>query len=50
MIHVVAAQQDLHLQQFIKVLQLMGYDWANNLGHVNYGLVLRMPTEAVRGE
>ncbi|EJF58388.1 arginyl-tRNA synthetase [Dichomitus squalens LYAD-421 SS1] len=44
MIYVVAAQQDLHLAQFFKVLQLMGYDWANNLEHVNYGLVLGMST------
>ena len=44
MIYVVAAQQDLHLQQFFKVLQLMGYDWANNLEHVNYSLVLGMST------
>ena len=44
MIYVVAAQQDLHLAQFFKVLQLMGYDWANSLEHVNYGLVLGMST------
>lgn len=44
MIYVIAAQQDLHLQQFFKVLQLMGYDWAQNLEHVNYGLVLGMST------
>ena len=44
MIYVVAAQQDLHLAQFFKVLELMGYDWAKNLEHVNYGLVLGMST------
>ncbi|TFK86419.1 arginyl-tRNA synthetase [Polyporus arcularius HHB13444] len=44
MIYVVAAQQDLHLQQFFKVLSLMGYDWADKLEHVNYGLVLGMST------
>ncbi|KAI0743872.1 arginyl-tRNA synthetase [Daedaleopsis nitida] len=44
MIYVISAQQDLHLQQFFKVLQLMGYDWAQNLEHVNYGLVLGMST------
>ena len=44
MIYVVAAQQDLHLQQFFKILQLMGYEWAHNLEHVNYGLVLGMST------
>ncbi|KAI0760773.1 arginyl-tRNA synthetase [Fomes fomentarius] len=44
MIYVISAQQDLHLQQFFKALQLMGYDWANSLEHVNYGLVLGMST------
>ena len=44
MIYVVASQQDLHLQQFFKILQLMGYDWAHNLEHVNYGLVQGMST------
>ncbi|PIL23042.1 hypothetical protein GSI_14349 [Ganoderma sinense ZZ0214-1] len=44
MIYVVAAQQDLHLAQFFKVLQLMGYEWADTLEHVNYGLVLGMST------
>ncbi|KAH8082824.1 arginyl-tRNA synthetase [Cristinia sonorae] len=44
MIYVVASQQDLHLSQFFKVLELMGFDWANRLEHVNYGLVLGMST------
>ncbi len=44
MIYVISAQQDLHLAQFFKVLQLIGYEWANNLEHVNYGLVLGMST------
>ncbi|KAM5543606.1 hypothetical protein V8D89_002857 [Ganoderma adspersum] len=44
MIYVIAAQQDLHIAQFFKVLQLMGYEWAHNLEHVNYGLVLGMST------
>ena len=44
MIYVVASQQDLHLAQFFKVLQLMGFDWADRLEHVNYGLVLGMST------
>ncbi|KAF8587373.1 arginyl-tRNA synthetase [Ramaria rubella] len=44
MIYVVSAQQDMHLQQFFKVLQLMDFDWADKLEHVNYGLVLGMST------
>ena len=44
MIYVVSAQQDLHLAQFFKVLELMGYPWAQNLMHINYGLVQGMST------
>jgi len=44
MIYVVSAQQDLHLAQFFKVLELMGYPWAKNLLHINYGLVQGMST------
>ena len=34
----------MHLQQFFKVLDLMGFDWADRLEHVNYGLVMGMST------
>jgi arginyl-tRNA synthetase len=44
MIYVVASQQDLHLKQLFKVLELMGYDWANKCQHVNFGMVLGMST------
>ncbi|GJJ11927.1 hypothetical protein Clacol_006165 [Clathrus columnatus] len=44
MIYVVSAQQDMHLAQFFKVLELMGFDWADRLEHINYGLVLGMST------
>ncbi len=44
MIYVVSAQQDLHLAQFFKVLELMGYPWAKDLLHINYGLVQGMST------
>ena len=44
MIYVVSSQQDLHLAQFFKVLELMGFPWAKNLIHVNYGLVQGMST------
>lgn len=39
MIYVVASQQDLHLKQLFKVLELMGYEWANKCQHVNFGMV-----------
>ncbi|TEB24284.1 arginyl-tRNA synthetase [Coprinellus micaceus] len=48
MIYVVSSQQDLHLSQFFKVLELMDYEWAQpkkaSLVHVNYGLVQGMST------
>lgn len=44
MIYVVSSQQDLHLSQFFKVLDLMGFPWAKDLVHVNYGLVQGMST------
>jgi arginyl-tRNA synthetase len=44
MIYVVSSQQDLHLAQFFKVLELMGFPWAKSLVHINYGLVQGMST------
>jgi arginyl-tRNA synthetase len=44
MIYVVSSQQDLHLSQFFKVLELMGFPWAKSLIHINYGLVQGMST------
>ncbi|KAG6919701.1 hypothetical protein DXG01_002647 [Tephrocybe rancida] len=44
MIYVVSSQQDLHLAQFFKVLELMDFPWAKTLQHVNYGLVQGMST------
>ena len=44
MIYVISAQQDLHCAQFFKVVELMGFEWANKLEHINYGLVLGMST------
>ncbi|WP_053956188.1 arginine--tRNA ligase [Inediibacterium massiliense] len=38
-IYVVASQQNLHFQQWIKVVELMGYTWANDCVHVPFGLV-----------
>ena len=44
MIYVVSSQQDLHLSQFFKILELMGFPWAKSLIHINYGLVQGMST------
>ncbi|KAL1873474.1 hypothetical protein VTK73DRAFT_922 [Phialemonium thermophilum] len=45
MIYVVASQQDLHLKQLFKIIELMGYkDIADKCQHVNFGLVLGMST------
>lgn len=38
-IYVVASQQNLHFKQWIKVVELMGYDWANDCVHVPFGMV-----------
>ncbi|KAK6873024.1 Arginine--tRNA ligase, cytoplasmic [Candida tropicalis] len=44
MIYVIAAQQDLHCAQFFEILKQMGFDWAKNLEHVNFGMVQGMST------
>lgn len=38
-IYVTGLEQKLHFAQFFKVIDLMGYDWADQLVHVPYGLV-----------
>ena len=38
-IYVTSAQQSLHFAQWFKVVELMGYDWHNELVHVPYGTV-----------
>lgn len=38
-IYVVASQQNLHFQQWIKILELMGYEWANDCVHIPFGLI-----------
>nr|WP_066504228.1 arginine--tRNA ligase [Abyssisolibacter fermentans] len=38
-IYVVGAQQALHFKQWIKVVELMGYDWAKDCIHVPFGMV-----------
>lgn len=38
-LYVVASQQNLHFQQWIKVVELMGYEWAKDCVHIPFGLV-----------
>jgi arginyl-tRNA synthetase len=38
-IYVTSAQQILHFRQWFKVVELMGYDWYDQLVHVPYGTV-----------
>ena len=38
-IYVTSAGQSLHFAQWFKVVELMGYDWYNELYHVPYGTV-----------
>lgn len=38
-LYIVASQQNLHFQQWIKILELMGYDWAQDCVHIPFGLV-----------
>ena len=38
-IYVVASQQNLHFQQWFKIIELMGFDWADQCVHINFGLV-----------
>lgn len=45
MIYVVASQQDLHLKQLFKIIELLGYkDIAAKCEHINFGMVLGMST------
>ncbi|KAL7321066.1 arginyl-tRNA synthetase [Mucor circinelloides] len=44
MIYVVASQQDLHLKQLFKTLEMLKFEWANKLEHINFGMVLGMST------
>ncbi|KAK9452360.1 uncharacterized protein V1518DRAFT_411051 [Limtongia smithiae] len=44
MIYVVAAQQDLHLAQLFKTMELCEFPFAKNMQHVNFGMVQGMST------
>src|SRR5579859_3629513 len=43
MVYVVASQQNLHLKQLFKILELMGYEWASPCQPVNFGMVSTPP-------
>ena len=38
-LYVVAYQQNLHFRQVFKTLELMGYEWAKDCVHVNFGMI-----------
>ncbi|NMA49489.1 MAG: arginine--tRNA ligase [Tissierellia bacterium] len=38
-IYVVGSQQNLHFKAWIKIIELMGYDWAKDCIHVPFGMV-----------
>lgn len=38
-LYVTGSEQALHFKQVFKAIELMGYEWANDLVHVPYGLV-----------
>ena len=38
-IYVVASQQNLHFQQWFKIIELMGFDWSEKCVHVPFGMV-----------
>ncbi len=38
-IYVVGSQQILHFKQWMKIIELMGYDWADDCIHVPFGMV-----------
>jgi len=39
LIYVVANEQDFHFRVLFYVLKVLGYDWSQNLFHLNYGMV-----------
>jgi arginyl-tRNA synthetase len=38
-LYIVASQQNLHFQQWIKIIGLLGLDWADDCVHIPFGLV-----------
>ena len=43
-LYVISSQQDMHMAQFIRVMKLMQFPWADRVEHINYGLVQGMST------
>lgn len=39
--YVVGNEQSLHFKQLFKVIEKMGYDWAKDLQHVPFGMILK---------
>lgn len=39
LLYVVGQDQKLHFEQVFKVLELMGYEWAKNCYHIDFGLI-----------
>jgi arginyl-tRNA synthetase len=39
MIYVVGAEQNLHFQQFFKVLELLGHEWVKDCEHIAFGSI-----------
>ncbi len=40
-VYVIGNEQSLHLKQLKAVISKMGYDFANNMHHVNFGMILQ---------
>jgi arginyl-tRNA synthetase len=38
-LYIVASQQNLHFRQWIKIIELLGFDWADDCVHIPFGLV-----------
>jgi arginyl-tRNA synthetase len=38
-LYVVASEQNLHISQFMKVVELMGYPWAKDMRHISFGML-----------
>lgn len=38
-LYIVATQQNLHFQQWIKIVELMGFEWSKDCVHIPFGLV-----------
>jgi arginyl-tRNA synthetase len=38
-LYIVASQQNLHFQQWIQIIELLGFDWARDCVHIPFGLV-----------